>query len=472
MNESNRQKVTNQPQRPVVGSVPVLFSVRNVQPRIVGAITQPTPSVGAVNDVVPTSPASEATTPAAATFVSNPINTRAPSTNNRVYNTAVGLLVIALCLLVIRNTQGSKSDSKEPIASNTAIPVTAIPVTAIPSAAVPLEIKSQSNLKVELVPPALPNPTSLKPFDLASASAPSPVATLSFPPVSSSREVADSALTGPPLAPSSPPMLLQSKDSSQVSSQGLGFAEPVQSNAGQEADPTGSSSPQPRVAMIPNATQTSERFQIAPASSQNASTNSYRTEVGSVAPAAPSVERIPGIMDTNSPAMTTRDLHEMQTNALIELRRHSQSAATSNALNGQPYQRQDPGSGLPALTVSSAIPVSNMPPSAPETGSPNAYRPLYSVGQDTKDPSILAGRPYSTLPQEFPSLSVPNSVPNYEREAILNRQSSTAGTQTSLSIRQPATKDANRYPTTTQIPYAPLPPQVQNGSSFGYPPGK
>ena len=453
MNESNRPKATTPSQRPVVGAVPVLFSVRNVQPRIVGAITQPNPSVGPVSNVVPTSPASEATSPALATSISNPTKRRVPSNNNRAYNTAVGLLVIALCLLVIRNTQGSKSETRETIASNTAIPVTAIPV----------EIKSQSNLKVELVPPTLPNPTSLKPFDLESASAPSSGPTPRLSPVASSAEVTDAAPSGPPLDQRNPPMLLQSKLPSEVSSLGVGFVEPVRSNAGQEVAPTEPIFPQSRVAMLPDAAEPSERLQITPASSQITATSSFRTEVSRVVPAPPSVEGIPGIVDTNSPTMTTRDLHE-----LIEQRRQSQNPATSNSLNGQPYLRQDSGSGVPAMNVSNATPVSNMPPAVPDTASPNVYKPLYTVGQDTKDPSILAGRPYSTLPQEFPSLS----VPNYEREAILNRQSSPTGTQNSLPIRQPATKEANRYPTTTQTPYAPLPPQVQNGSSFGYPPGK
>ena len=467
MNESNRQKATTQPQRPVVGSVPVLFSVRNVQPRIVSAITQPNPSLGPVSNVVPTSPASEATTPALATSVSHPIKTGVPSINNRAYNTAIGLLVIALCLLVIRNTQGSKPDSKEAIASNSAIPVMAIPVMAIP-----VEIKSQSNLKVELVPPPLPNATSLKPFDLESASAPNPGPTPSLSLVLSSSEVADAAHPGPPSAQSSPPLLLQSKVPPQVSSQGLGFVEPVRSNVGIETVPTGLSFPESRVAMIPNATEPWERLQITPASPQNSSTNTYRPEGSGVAPASTSVGGLPGIVDTNSPSLTTRDLLAMQTQALIELRRQGLNQATSNGFNGQPYQRQDSEPGVPAMNVSNAAPVSNMPPPVPDTAIPKVYKPLYSVGQDTKDPSILAGRPYSTLPQEFPSLPVPNSVPNYEREAILNRQSSPAGTQNSLAIRQPATNEANRYPTTTQTPYAPLPPQVQNGSSFGYPPGK
>jgi len=414
MNESNRQKATTQPQRPVAGSVPVLFSVRNVQPRIVGAITQPNPGVGTVSDDVPTSLASEAKTPALATPVSNPIKTRVPSTNNRVYNTAVGLLVIALCLLVIRNTQGSKSDSKETIASNAAIPVAAIPVAAIP-----VEIKPQSNLKVELVPPALPNEMSFKPFDLESASALVPASTPSISLVSSSSEVTDSAPPGPPLAQSNPPMLLQSKVPSQVSAQEEGFVEPVRSDLGIETVPKG----------------------------------------------------LPGIVDTNSPSLTTRDLLAMKnTQELIDLRRHVQSPATSNSLYGQPYQSQGlgSGSGVPAMNVWNATPVSNMPTAVPDAAIPSVSKPLYSVGQDTKDPSILAGRPYSSQPQEFPSLT----VPNYEREANLNRQGSPTGTQNSLPIRQPATKEANRYPTTTQTPYAPLQPQVQNGSSFGYPPGK
>ena len=343
MNESNRQKATTQPQRPVAGSVPVLFSVRNVQPRIVGAITQPNPSVGPVSDVAPTSLASDATTPALATSVSSPTKTRVPSTNSRVYNTGVGLLVVALCLLVIRNTQGSKSDSKETIASNTAIPVMAIPV----------EIKPHSNLKVELVPPALPNPTSLGPIEVESPSAPSHASTPNISLVSSSWEVTDAALPEPPLAQSIPPMLLQSKVPSHDSAQEEGFVQPFRSNLGNETVPTG---------------------------------------LGFVAPAPPLVDTIPGILDTNFPSMTTRELHEMQTTALIELRKQGKNPATSNSPYGQPYQKQDSGTGVPAMSVSNAASVSNLPTAVPGAAIPSVYKPLYTVEQGAKDPSILAGK--------------------------------------------------------------------------------
>ena len=468
MNESNRQESPySQQQR--IGSVPVLFSLRNVQPSIVSGITQPNPN--ASTTVVSNGAASKhertpiAATPIAATptaalpVAATPISKSTPPTaSNRTYNVAVGFLVIALCLLVIRNTQGSKTDSKETIAANTATSQ--------------MEVKPLANLQVELVPPALPKSTSLKPFDMDIASSPKP-APIS-PPLSTSTEIADSGAPGQLLVQDKLPMLLTSSAPSTTEEK----VEPVKSSMVPGPQPD-FSFPETRVAMNPNAMElknsSPELVQTSPETSPNLSmdtTNAYRPTVGSLAPNDPaSAEEGLAIVDTNSPPLTTRDIQGMyDTNELKEMYKRRNLTAP-NPLNGQAYPRPDSERILPVSSVSIAAPVPNRSqamPSSPPAATPGAYKPYYNADNAVKDPGVLSGRPYSTLPQDFPALT----VPSYEREVPANRQYAQTAPSNTLPIRQPVSNEANRYyPSTTQTPYAPLPPS-QDGASFGYPPGK
>jgi hypothetical protein len=436
VNESNRQQ-SPYSQRQRIGSVPVLFSLRNVQPSIVSGTAPANPSAG--TPVVSNGAAStNQTMPLAATVplvaalpLSNPTKSPSAASSNRAYNVAIGLLVIALCLLVIRNTQGSKTDSKESIAAITATSQ--------------VEVKSLANLKVELVPPALPTSTSLKTFeaspkpfeiDLASSQKPTPSLPSSpnLPPSSNLSEDSGSATPGQLLVQDTSPMLLTSTAPSAKQER----AEPMKGNA----EPVGQpefSFPETRVAMNPNAPALAEEGLA--------------------------------IVDTNSPPLTTREIKGMyDTNELKEMYKRRNSVAP-NALCGQPYPRPDSEPSLPVTTVSNATSVPNRSQAVPDSVSAagsSTYKPYYTVDSGVKDPGVLAGRPYSTLPQDFPALT----VPSYEREALANRQNYQAVPPTTLPIRQPISKEANRYyPSTTQTPYAPL-PQVQDGSSFGYPPGR
>ena len=460
MNESNRQESPySQQQR--IGSVPVLFSLRNVQPSIVSSITQPNPT--ASTTVVSNGAASKhdrtpiAAMPVAAMPVSKSTH---PTASNRTYNVAVGLLVIALCLLVIRNTQGSKTDSKETIAANTATNQ--------------VEVKPLANLHVELVPPALPNSTSLKLFDMDLAS--SPKTAPNAPPLSASPETAASGTPGQLLVQDKSPMLLASTAPSMTQEK----IEPVQGSMAPGPQPD-FNFPETRVAMNPNAMElkksSPELVQTSPESSPNLSidsTSAYRPPLGSPAPNDPaSAEEGLAIVDTNSPPLTTRDIKGMyDTNELKEMYKRRNSAAPNpNPLNGQAYPRPDSERTLPVTSVSNTAPVPNrsqaMPGSVP-AGAPGAYQPYYSADNAVKNPGVLSGRPYSTLPQDFPALT----VPSYEREAPANRQNAPVAPSIALPIRQPVSNEANRYyPSTTQTPYAPLPPG-QDGASFGYPPGK
>ena len=135
MSESNMQSKNPYPQGVGIGSVPVLFSLRNVQPKIVGGIANSnTKTSSATQTDKPestTSPISSTTGLPAESAKSAP----SISKNNRPYNIVVGLLILAVCLLVIRNSQGVKSSSKSEMAysSNLINPPESKPVANSPN---------------------------------------------------------------------------------------------------------------------------------------------------------------------------------------------------------------------------------------------------------------------------------------------------------------------------------------------------
>lgn len=98
------------------GSVPVLFALRNVQPKIFAGTNSSATSTTALADIPTTAkqPQSPSATPIAAieSKAASASQTRSSSTTvNRVYNGAIGLLGLALVFLVIRNSQNSGSHS-------------------------------------------------------------------------------------------------------------------------------------------------------------------------------------------------------------------------------------------------------------------------------------------------------------------------------------------------------------------------
>ena len=135
MSESNMQSKNPYPQGVGIGSVPVLFSLRNVQPKIVGGIANSnTKTSSATQTDKP-----ESTTSPISSTTGLPAESAKPapsiSKNNRPYNIVVGLLILAVCLLVIRNSQGVKSSSKSEMAysSNLINPPESKPVANSPN---------------------------------------------------------------------------------------------------------------------------------------------------------------------------------------------------------------------------------------------------------------------------------------------------------------------------------------------------
>jgi len=102
------------------GSVPVLFALRNVQPKIFAGTNSSATSMAAPTTTLMDVPTNAKHPPDPSATLSAAIESKAASagqvrssstTVNRVYNGAIGLLVLALVFLVIRNSQNSGSHS-------------------------------------------------------------------------------------------------------------------------------------------------------------------------------------------------------------------------------------------------------------------------------------------------------------------------------------------------------------------------
>ena len=135
MSESNMQPNNPYPQGVGVGSVPVLFSLKNVQPKIVGGIANSSTKTSNTTQSTKLDSATGAMSPPAGPLVESSKPVPSIIKNNRSYNIVVGVLILALCLLVIRNSQGVKSSSKSEMAysSNLINPPESKPVANSPN---------------------------------------------------------------------------------------------------------------------------------------------------------------------------------------------------------------------------------------------------------------------------------------------------------------------------------------------------
>ncbi len=411
-----------------VGSVPVLFTLKNVQPSIVGGMKKSKTNERQPNESE--SAKSVASLPTAMPETS-PTPLKSTTKSNRVYNVAVGLLIFAVCLLLLRNSQGTKPDTKETIASNRAQPNSS-------------ELRSVADSETDLIPPSLPK-TSLANFSnsansSSTADLPELAQPLSEPdrfPDSIASQDSD-ALIGnalsstpneeQPLVQAKPPMLLLPS----TKPVNTGETDTVSENqvSGNQNNSALTYSPQPSAATSPSG-----------------DTNHFLAGDNAI-------YSRPSIVDTASPSMTTREL--------IDLHERGKQNKPSNSWNSTSFPSGTTAQGVPASPISSVAPVFDNNP----TYAANAIQP-----NNVNDSRMMSGRPYPPLPREYPPLT----IPAYEQNALSGRQGFSNTTPTSPMIRQPA-NGSNRYQSispqtsTTPIPYTPIAPP-QSGNSIGYPPG-
>ncbi len=454
MSESNRHAKKSYPNGLGVGSVPVLFTLRNVQPNIVSgiansktnatAIETHSTAVGVTSTHMPTT--SSASVATAAPKEASPIKVSAATNNNRSFNAAVALLLVALCLIVIRNMQGTKTHSKGTIASNggqinpsDAKSLATTPVTAT-SVAVP---------KVEMVPQLTINSNELKPLDLGQPNIPAlaianPAA---LPTQTLTTTTLHSELTG------------ESKNEQSLTHAKPALLEPsTQPTTSREAKPaiespvhfsntaeSGAFSLGPRLASNPALLQstapTAQPSQpgIEPSAVSMNGLN-VPNNLNSLAGQTLGSDRgseVAAIAETNEPTMATKDV--------IDLYQRFNKSATSTS-NGSFRSPEPATQGVPAIAISNVAPrVENSPTAV-------ANPP------QTKPNAMLSGQSYPPTTKEY----TPVTIPAYELDAVGSRQGA-GSTPSSSMIRQP-TSGSNRYPA-----YKPI-SQPQSGNSIGFPP--
>ena len=271
--------------------------------------------------------------------------------NNRPYNIVVGLLILVLCFLVIRNSQGAKSGSKSEIASRS---------TSINLA----QSKPVTNSKVESVPRLNPNGNENRPLEFVpSEVAKSPTPSEHFPEsqaVENWNAVQEHRIDGQLLVQAKPSLLPPLLPSSSLETQAK--TSPTTGNVDDSKAPSQS------VISLPIAV-------------------------------------LPDIVDTNAPPPSTRDLMHLH-----ELGKQFSSQSTT--LSG-PSSRGIAGQGVQVSTVSNIVPaVVGHSPSTPIMSGlpyptlPKEYPPLTIPGKEQiplESPHGGAGPMQDTQPIRQPS---------------------------------------------------------------------
>ena len=459
MSESIRQQ--KNPQGLGAGSVPVLFSLKNVQPSVLGSMGK-----SKSNETQPSrqqSTTSVASVPAAIPSTSA-VPVKSVTKSNRPYNFAVGLLILAVCLLVLRNSQGQKTTSKESIASSNAKPAQS-------------EQRPVADSKADLIPASIPKSIVLKPLDLGpslagptnTAIANSSSAIPEWTKQLSETDHSPDSIVGQDsnvpfgnvatgstneeqsLVQAKPPMLLlpSSKPVTFDETDSVAESDDPKSNLAQ----SGISFPEPRLAANTDLRQTNSALAYPRQPSAEAlPSRDFINPVASGNGAA--IASNPAIVDTASPTTTTREL--------IDVWERGKQATPPNTFSSPSFPRGASSQGVQASPISSVAPVSgNYSNSASNATKPNG----------ANDSQMMSGRPYPPIQKEYQALT----IPAYEQNALSGRQGYSNTTQSNQLIRQPDS-GPNRYqsigpPTsTTTIPYTPIAP-TQSGNSIGYPPG-
>ena len=163
MSGPDKQMKNPRPQGTSGNAVPVLFSLRNVQPSIVVNSTSSKRIATSEPSVAMSPPATTVTPPAPTAIAPSAVPKPSPAArSNRSYNIVVGLLVIAICLIVVRNSSKNNASQKGAIASNPDKAPTLDSKTAtsnVTTNGTLSPVKPNDTVALELNPPPLGIPT-------------------------------------------------------------------------------------------------------------------------------------------------------------------------------------------------------------------------------------------------------------------------------------------------------------------------
>ncbi len=506
MSGPDKQMKNPRPQGTSGNAVPVLFSLRNVQPSIVVNSTSSKRMATSEPSVAMSPPAAVVVPPApVAPTVSAPsaVSTPSPAArSNRSYNIVVGLLVIAICLIVIKNASKNNTSQKGAIATKT----DSSPEVDSKSAASKVTtneatspIKSNGSGAFELNPPPLSIPTlpktnssltqaepkldkptidfpadpmslkelsayeqrSSETLSLAQPQAPLPVLLSSAKPEASVPQIPNLPKIDP--ARNNTQTVLNFPDArtamkSDVRVAELPTATPSSSHtmipslapeynsnanlqkqdAGTSYQPIGSNTSNP-VAPTPSSSTQSTAYQ--PTAYQPTAYQPYTPQIASPPSAInqPSTNQPATNQPTSSAILNTSSPH-VTTQELMEIKMRGSNSIASNPLSVTQTQPSYVGQNVPAIPVSNVEPRFESAPSNTAILNPNNF---------IKDNGMLAGTAYPPLPKEYQ----PIAVRPYEQGALSNL-ALPPSTPYNQTIRQPD----NRYPKqpTATAPYTPM----------------
>lgn len=443
MSAASRQNHRPYPRGSAFGTVPVLFSLRNVQPKIFADTNSSTVAAPAAPGIQTPDPVMEALQSKPSATLDSKVTTGIPAprtneTSNRIYNGAIGLLVLALVLLVIRNSQNASSRSltkNETKASENAIEPTSklIPIETNETA---VAVSSNSSQVKED-----------RPFDVAPMHA-----TLELG--SNSNEGMESHLEaielGAPLDLAKPSSEIASVTLPKLLMEEKGMTSLTKSMD----EPTQLASKPPIQPMLLDASQSK------PSNAKPSATNSNSSAVA-----------LPNSSSSQTFGTSLVDTGEqLPIDLLIELHNKNNSNASSMSVANAPK----------------AAPVS-YPTYVPESAMQGS--PMLSTSGTAQ---MLTGQTYPPMAPDYK----PMTVPAYERNAVANTMRGNMDAAPGF-VRQPSSKPSmhpngqtildgsNRYQGTpiqkpdatgTKLPYSPYLAPFQpnsanpNNNSMGYPP--
>ena len=432
------------------GSVPVLFALRNVQPKILAGTNSPADSIASATKALADASSTIAKQPQASSASQARTSS---STINRVYNGAIGLLVLALALLVIRNSQNSGST---PVAKNE-------PKPTLENIREPLNNIQPTDISITST--VAKNVASSE-QDLISSEKLSQQASLDQDSVSEEEEefqVGSIELGSPAPEPSSelasvplPNLLTEEKGMS------------LNSNSNQDSGLQLASKPPIQPMLLAG----SQDNATSPANGRDVSVSS-NTTVSTVPKAAPSQAPVNNLVDTGV---------TLPIDLLIELhQKNNGNTSSTTSLNNAKASTVS----YPTYVLEAAMQgYPNMQGNANMQSNPSFTGAASS--------QMLTGQPYPPISPEYK----PVTVPAYERNAEVNNMRGSTDPSTGI-VRQPNTKasmhpagqiisnGSNRYQgapiqqpdgSTAKQPYMPYVaptqplPSNSSGNSMGYPP--
>ena len=444
MSEAKTQNQNPNPSS--TGSVPVLFSLKNVQPSIVAGATQKVSigSPGPAPEPPPIAP------PTVTPIVS--VEAKPRSSSHRLYNGAIAILLLVLLMLAIRNSNGGNAKS---IVGNTS--PTPTNTNAIASEMSPVSISTQASRTIE---------TGLSNID--------------FGPVNSKLDLSLPLMASAPTAQD----LSKATGVGEKESISLGTDELLHENTMQFPTLLVSGAPSNLPNSITNARNDTmretfflperastdseipdlnARFANKPESNDpiSAATSGEGNRSSINFPPLPNSVKVPTRPATNETDVASTGV-ELKTHEMIDaFNAHKNAVGNFNSqTQSTPAPSTSSKTGIPGAYVNYSPATTYAPATAPAAPSTT-----------TNNAPLMSGQAYPSIIKEYQPLNL--SVPAYEQNAINN--------QPSQAVRPSNANAVNRYPnpviqqpnpSSTKTPYTPIqaPTTMNSGNSIGYPP--